>query len=53
MRLRSPFEQAEAIYNEGAPMFVVDQGLLYPVATSYGYYYTGAYVFSPDAGCTK
>ena len=43
MRLTSPFQQVEAIYNEGAPEFVVDQGLLYPAATSYGYYCTGAY----------
>ncbi|KAF4364863.1 hypothetical protein G4B88_025582 [Cannabis sativa] len=41
MRLTSPFEQVEAMYNEGAPEFVVDQGLVYPAATGYGYYCTG------------
>ncbi|PON64868.1 YTH domain containing protein [Parasponia andersonii] len=41
MRFTSPPEQVEAMYNEGAPEFVVDRGLLYPAATSYGYYCTG------------
>ncbi|KAL2464511.1 evolutionarily conserved C-terminal region 7 [Forsythia ovata] len=30
-------EQFEAMYNEGAPEFVVNQGLYYPTATNYGY----------------
>ncbi|XP_057959027.1 YTH domain-containing protein ECT4 [Malania oleifera] len=34
-------EQVEAMYNEGAPEFVVEQGLYYPHATNYGYYCTG------------
>lgn len=34
-------EQIEAMYNEGASEFVVDQGLYYPTATNYGYYCTG------------
>ncbi|KAK4374501.1 hypothetical protein RND71_005178 [Anisodus tanguticus] len=29
------------MYNEGAPEFVVDQGLYYPPATNYGYFCTG------------
>lgn len=29
------------MYNDGAPEFVVDQGLYYPPATSYGYFCTG------------
>ncbi|CAK9163238.1 unnamed protein product [Ilex paraguariensis] len=29
------------MYNEGAPEFVVDQGLYYPTATNYGYICTG------------
>ncbi|XP_050117412.1 YTH domain-containing protein ECT4-like isoform X1 [Malus sylvestris] len=37
----SSFEQVEGTYNEGAPEFVVDQGMYYPAATSYGYYCTG------------
>lgn len=41
MHLTSPFEQVEAMYSEGATEFVVDQGLFYPAATSYGYYCTG------------
>lgn len=41
MHLTSPFEQVEAMYGEGATEFVVDQGLFYPAATSYGYYCTG------------
>ncbi|KAK3007110.1 hypothetical protein RJ639_016179 [Escallonia herrerae] len=40
--LTSPlFEQVEAMYNEGVPEFVVDQGLYYPTATNYGYFCTG------------
>ncbi|XP_021889487.1 YTH domain-containing family protein 3-like [Carica papaya] len=35
------FEQVKAMYNEGAPDFVVDQGLYYPNSTNYGYYCTG------------
>ncbi|KAJ1403034.1 YTH domain [Sesbania bispinosa] len=39
--LKSPnFEQFEAMFNEGAPEFVVDQNLYYPAATNYGYYCT-------------
>lgn len=37
----SLLEQIEAMYNEGAPEFVLDQGLYYPTATNYGYYCTG------------
>ncbi|KAI5651000.1 hypothetical protein M9H77_37005 [Catharanthus roseus] len=29
------------MFNEGAPEFVVDQGLYYPTATNYGYFCTG------------
>ncbi|KAG2721225.1 hypothetical protein I3760_02G071800 [Carya illinoinensis] len=40
--LTSPLhEQIETMYTEGAPEIVVDQGLYYPTATNYGYYYTG------------
>ncbi|XP_043810449.1 uncharacterized protein LOC122723175 isoform X2 [Manihot esculenta] len=35
-----PLEQVEAMYNEGAPDFFVDQGLYYPTITNYGYYCT-------------
>ncbi|KAM7484926.1 hypothetical protein LguiA_000935 [Lonicera macranthoides] len=31
----------ETMYNEGAPEFVVEQGLYYPTATNYGYFCTG------------
>ncbi|KAI3505981.1 hypothetical protein L1887_28334 [Cichorium endivia] len=31
----------EAMYNENAPEFVVDQGMYYPSATNYGYICTG------------
>ncbi|XP_076931621.1 uncharacterized protein LOC143596837 isoform X2 [Bidens hawaiensis] len=31
----------EAMYNEGAPEYVVDQGMYYPSATGYGYICTG------------
>ncbi|XP_048321340.2 YTH domain-containing protein ECT4 isoform X1 [Ziziphus jujuba] len=41
LHLTSPFEQVEAMYSEGTPEFVVDQGLYYPTATNYGYYCTG------------
>lgn len=34
------FERVESMYNEGAPEFVVDQGMYYPTA-NYGYYCTG------------
>lgn len=34
-------EQIEAMYNEGAPEFVVEPGLYYPTPTNYGYYCTG------------
>ena len=52
MELRSPFEQVGAMYNEGGPPeFVVDQGLLYPAATSYGYYCTGQPTVSPCFYC--
>ncbi|XP_016494485.2 uncharacterized protein LOC107813705 isoform X2 [Nicotiana tabacum] len=38
LQITSPLLQNfEAMYNEGAPEFVVDQGLYYPSATSYGY----------------
>lgn len=43
MQYTTPFEQVEAMYNEGAPEYVVDQGLYYPTATNYGYYCTGTY----------
>lgn len=43
LHLTSPFEQVEAMYSEGTPEFVVDQGLYYPTATNYGYYCTGEY----------
>ncbi|XAR49739.1 hypothetical protein NMG60_11033027 [Bertholletia excelsa] len=36
-----PLEQFDAMYNEGAPEFVVEQGLYYPTATNYGYICTG------------
>ncbi|WCJ23228.1 evolutionarily conserved C-terminal region 7 [Euphorbia peplus] len=40
--LTSPMlEQIDAMYNEGAPEFYMDQGLYYPTATDYGYYCTG------------
>lgn len=40
--LTSPLlEQVDAMYNEGAPEFFVDQGMYYPAATNYGYYCTG------------
>ncbi|GMJ02143.1 evolutionarily conserved C-terminal region 7 [Hibiscus trionum] len=29
------------MYQEGAPEFVIDQGMYYPTATNYGYYCTG------------
>ncbi|KAL6186130.1 hypothetical protein ACLB2K_042251 [Fragaria x ananassa] len=35
------FEQVDAMYNEGAPEYVVDQGMYYPTANNYGYYGTG------------
>ncbi|CAN0855156.1 YTH domain-containing protein ECT2 [Linum grandiflorum] len=35
------FEQVQAMYNGGAPEYVVDQGMYYPTATNYGYYCTG------------
>ncbi|KAM0007771.1 putative YTH domain-containing protein [Helianthus debilis subsp. tardiflorus] len=34
-------EPLEAMYNEGAPEFVVDQGMYYPSASGYGYICTG------------
>ncbi|KAK6930332.1 YTH domain, partial [Dillenia turbinata] len=34
-------DQSEVMYTEGAPEFVYEQGLYYPTATNYGYYYTG------------
>lgn len=37
----SLLEQIDAMYNEGAPEYVIDQGLYYPTATNYGYYCTG------------
>ncbi|XP_028120484.1 YTH domain-containing protein ECT4 isoform X1 [Camellia sinensis] len=36
-----PVEQLDAMYKEGAPEFVVEQGLYYPTATNYGYICTG------------
>ncbi|KAF8392735.1 hypothetical protein HHK36_023084 [Tetracentron sinense] len=36
-----PLEQIEVMDYEGAPEFVVDQGLYYPTSTNYGYYGTG------------
>ncbi|KAI7979073.1 hypothetical protein LOK49_Contig524G00001 [Camellia lanceoleosa] len=36
-----PVEQLDAMYKEGAPKFVVEQGLYYPTATNYGYICTG------------
>ncbi|KAM5568604.1 hypothetical protein ABKV19_016250 [Rosa sericea] len=41
MHFTTPFEQVDAMYNEGAPEYVVDQGMYYPAATNYGYYCTG------------
>lgn len=36
------FDKLNAMYtSEGAPDFVVDQGMYYPVDASYGYYCTG------------
>ncbi|KAI7744947.1 hypothetical protein M8C21_027068 [Ambrosia artemisiifolia] len=41
-QLTVPFvEPLEAMYNEGAPEYVVDQGMYYPNATGYGYVCTG------------
>ncbi|KAJ8766338.1 hypothetical protein K2173_022397 [Erythroxylum novogranatense] len=41
-QLTSPLlDQVEAMYNEGAPEFFVDQGLYYPIPANYGYYCTG------------
>ncbi|XVF62375.1 hypothetical protein PTKIN_Ptkin09bG0002900 [Pterospermum kingtungense] len=41
-RRTSPLlEQVEAMYQEGVPEFVIDQGMYYPTATNYGYYCTG------------
>ncbi|KVH96417.1 uncharacterized protein LOC112527728 isoform X1 [Cynara cardunculus var. scolymus] len=34
-------EPLEVMYNEGAPEFVIDQGMYYPSATNYGYICTG------------
>ncbi|KAG5023723.1 YTH domain-containing family protein 2 [Glycine max] len=40
--LTSPnIQQFQAMFNDGAPEFVVDQNLYYPAATNYGYYCTG------------
>ncbi|XP_057485233.1 YTH domain-containing protein ECT4-like isoform X1 [Actinidia eriantha] len=36
-----PLEQLDIMYNQGAPEFVVEQGLYYPTATNYGYICTG------------
>lgn len=33
-----------AMYNEGTPEFVVDQGMYYPSATNYGYICTGNFL---------
>lgn len=42
LQLTNPLHQPlEAMYNEGAPEFVVDQGMYYPSATNYGYICTG------------
>ncbi|KAJ8560477.1 hypothetical protein K7X08_022337 [Anisodus acutangulus] len=42
LQITSPLLQSfQAMYNEGAPEFVVDQGLYYPPATNYGYFCTG------------
>ncbi|XP_073275990.1 uncharacterized protein [Primulina huaijiensis] len=34
-------EQFEAMYSDGAPEFIIDQGLYYPTASNYGYICTG------------
>ncbi|XP_073283514.1 uncharacterized protein [Primulina huaijiensis] len=34
-------EQFEAMYGDGAPEFIVDEGLYYPTASSYGFLCTG------------
>ncbi|XP_050372048.1 YTH domain-containing protein ECT3-like [Argentina anserina] len=41
MHYTTPYEQVDAMYNEGAPEYVVDQGMYYPTANNYGYYCTG------------
>ncbi|GKU93006.1 hypothetical protein SLEP1_g6648 [Rubroshorea leprosula] len=42
LHLTTPLlEQVETMHQEGAPEFIVDQGLYYPTATNYGYYCTG------------
>ena len=42
LHLTSPnIQQFQAMFNDGAPEFVVDQNLYYPAATNYGYYCTG------------
>lgn len=42
LQITSPLLQNfQAMYNEGAPEYVVDQGLYYPPATNYGYFCTG------------
>nr|XP_010314721.1 uncharacterized protein LOC101245931 isoform X1 [Solanum lycopersicum] len=42
LQITTPLLQnSQAMYNEGAPEFVVDQGLYYPPATNYGYFCTG------------
>ncbi|KAI3469231.1 hypothetical protein Pfo_025894 [Paulownia fortunei] len=40
-KLTPQFEQFESMYNEGAQDYLLDQGLYYPTATSYGYICTG------------
>lgn len=40
----TPLEHFEAMYSEGMPEFVVDQGLYYPTTTNYGYICTGKYI---------
>ncbi|KAL7220905.1 hypothetical protein ACSBR2_013732 [Camellia fascicularis] len=40
--LTSPsLQQLDTMYTEGAPEFIVEQGLYYPTATNYGYVCTG------------
>lgn len=45
LQITSPLLQKfQAMYNEGAPEYVVDQGLYYPPATNYGYFCTGMFL---------
>ncbi|KZV57761.1 hypothetical protein F511_24485 [Dorcoceras hygrometricum] len=40
-QLSGQLEQFEAMYSDGAPEFIFDQGFYYPTASSYGYICTG------------